>query len=170
MGKREMSRNGFPDCEREYNRREEEIEMAREERREAMSDTPRTDEVWGSMHGSGYQMMLLLAEKLERELAEAKKKYLLVCSQHGRLVDQVYEEDGETLKQDRLNAELAEATAIWKGNMQLFSDKAERAEARAAALEEALSQMLDDMGADGFCVCPAAKEQAIAAMGGRDDT
>ena len=50
------------------------------------------------------------------------------------------------------------------------SVRAEKAEARAAALEEALSQMLDDMGADGFCVCPAAKEQAIAAMGGRDDT
>jgi hypothetical protein len=33
-----------------------------------MSDSPRTDEVWGSMHSSGYQMMLL-AEKLERELA-----------------------------------------------------------------------------------------------------
>ncbi len=139
-----MSRNAFNDCEREYNRREEAIEMAREERREAMSDTPRTDEVWGSMHGSGYQMMLL-AQKLERELAEAKKKYLLVCAQHGRLVDQVYEEDGETLKHIS-------------------------AEARAAALEEALSQMLDDMGSDGFCVCPAAKEQAIAAMGGRDDT
>ena len=68
MGKREMSRNGFADCEREYNRREEAVEMAREERRETMSDTPRTDEVWGSMHGSGYQMMLL-AQKLERELA-----------------------------------------------------------------------------------------------------
>ena len=32
-----------------------------------MSDTPKTDEVWGSMHGSGYQMMLL-CQKLEREL------------------------------------------------------------------------------------------------------
>ena len=68
-----MKRTGFPDCEREYNRREEEIEMAREERREAMSDTPRTDEIWGSMHGSGYQMMLL-AQKLERELAEARRE------------------------------------------------------------------------------------------------
>ena len=38
-----------------------------------MSDTPRTDEVWASMHGSGYQMMLL-AQKLERELAEAKRE------------------------------------------------------------------------------------------------
>jgi ADP-dependent phosphofructokinase/glucokinase len=68
MGKWKMSRNGFPECEREYNARQEAVEMAREERREAMSDSPRTDEVWGSMHGSGYQMMLL-AQKLERELA-----------------------------------------------------------------------------------------------------
>ena len=36
--------------------------------------------------------------RLRKELAEAKKKYLQVCAQHGRLVDQVYEEDGETLK------------------------------------------------------------------------
>ena len=38
-----------------------------------MSDTPRTDEIWGSMHGSGYQMMLL-AQKLERELAALQKE------------------------------------------------------------------------------------------------
>ena len=37
-----------------------------------MSDTPRTDEVWKNMHGSGYQMMLL-CQKLERELADAKE-------------------------------------------------------------------------------------------------
>lgn len=160
-----MSRNGFNDCEREYNRREEAIEMAKEERMEAMSDSPRTDEVWRSMHGSGYQMMLL-AQKLERELAEGKNKYLQVCAQHGRLVDQVYEEDGETLKQVSLQAKL-EKEQLW-GKSQ--SVRAEQAEAHAAALEEALSQMLDDMGADGFCVCPAAKEQAIAAMGGRDGT
>ena len=73
-----------------------------------MSDSPRTDEVWGSMHSSGYQMMLL-AQKLERELAEAKKKYLQVCAQHGRLVDQVYEEDGETLK--HISAEARAAAA-----------------------------------------------------------
>jgi len=34
MGECEMSRNAFNDCEREYNRREEEIEMAKEERKE----------------------------------------------------------------------------------------------------------------------------------------
>ena len=38
-----------------------------------MSDTPKTDEVWGSMHGSDYQMMLLCV-KLESELAEAKRE------------------------------------------------------------------------------------------------
>jgi hypothetical protein len=42
--------------------------------------------------------MMLLAQKLERELAAVKEKYLQVCAQHGRLVDQVFEEDGETLK------------------------------------------------------------------------
>jgi hypothetical protein len=89
-----MSRNGFNDCEREYNARQEEIEMAKDQRSEAErvgssqpqcntqssdhpttadSDTPRTDEVWGSMHGSGYQMMRL-AQKLERELAEARRE------------------------------------------------------------------------------------------------
>jgi hypothetical protein len=30
-----MSRNGFAECEREYNRREEEIEMAKDQRAEA---------------------------------------------------------------------------------------------------------------------------------------
>ena len=69
-----MSRNGFNDCEREYNRKEEAVEMAREERRWSMSDTPKTDEIWGSMHGSGYQMMLL-AQKLERELAEIQNAF-----------------------------------------------------------------------------------------------
>jgi hypothetical protein len=72
-----------------------------------MSDSPMTDEVWRSMHGSGYQMMLL-AQKLERELAEGKNKYLQVCAQHGRLVDQVFEEDGETLKHIAAEAELAD--------------------------------------------------------------
>ena len=40
-----------------------------------MSDTPRTDAVWKNMHGSGYQMMLL-CQKLERELADAKEENL----------------------------------------------------------------------------------------------
>ena len=39
-----------------------------------MSDTPRTDEVWASMHGSGYQMMLL-CQKLEREVAELQNAF-----------------------------------------------------------------------------------------------
>jgi hypothetical protein len=45
----------------------------------------------------------------DAELSEAKKKYLLVCAQHGRLVDQVYEEDGETLK--HISAEARAAAA-----------------------------------------------------------
>ena len=40
-----------------------------------MSDTPRTDEVWGSTQGRGYQMMLL-SQKLERELAEVEEENL----------------------------------------------------------------------------------------------
>lgn len=36
--------------------------------------------------------------------------------------------------------------------------------AAAPDLFEALEQILDDMGADQFCCCPAAKEQALAAM------
>ena len=42
-----------------------------------MSDTPKTDEVWGNMHGSGYQMMLL-CQKLERKLAALQKE----CAHH----------------------------------------------------------------------------------------
>jgi hypothetical protein len=69
------------------------------------------------------------------------------------------------------DAELSDLRDDVKRHMQIATEaQGELAESRAAALEEALSQMLDDMGADGFCVCPAAKEQAIAAMGGRDDT
>lgn len=44
---------------------------------------------------------------LKAELTAAKEKYLQVCAQHGRLVDQVYEEDGETLKHVAAEAELA---------------------------------------------------------------
>lgn len=36
--------------------------------------------------------------------------------------------------------------------------------ASAPMLYEALEQLLDDMGDDGLCVCPAAKQQAIAAL------
>lgn len=36
--------------------------------------------------------------------------------------------------------------------------------AAAPAMAEALEQLLDDMGDDGLCVCPAAKQQAIAAL------
>lgn len=111
-----------------------------------MSDSPRTDEVWGSMHSSGYQMMLL-AQKLERELAakdaelsEAKKKYLLVCAQHGRLVDQVYEEDGETLKVDAWKH--LSVTAIAAEN-QSVAEYVKELESRAAAAYDLLRECLD---------------------------
>jgi len=35
---------------------------------------------------------------------------------------------------------------------------------RIESLEEAMEQILDDMGDDGLCVCQAAKDQAIEAM------
>ena len=38
VGECEMSRNGFPNCEREYNARQEAVEMAREERSRSMSE------------------------------------------------------------------------------------------------------------------------------------
>jgi hypothetical protein len=124
-----MSRNAFPECEREYNRREEEIEMAKDQR-------------------MGEQM-INTAELLKTEM---EKQIRLENALQAALAAQ---------EDQRLEAErIADSRSV----------RAEKAEARAAALEEALSQMLDDMGADGFCVCPAAKEQAIAAMGGRDDT
>jgi len=71
-----------------------------------MSDTPRTDAETNSHFNrngpvaiwSDECVLSSFARTLERELSEAKKKYLQVCDQHGRLVDQVYEEDGETLK------------------------------------------------------------------------
>ena len=76
-----------------------------------MSDTPKTDEVWGSMHGSGYQMMLL-CQKLERELAEAKRcpscknTFLqpFVCTTCG--AEKLYD---ETLRIAQQRAEQAEA-------------------------------------------------------------
>ena len=39
-------------------------------------------------------------------------------------------------------------------------------QAEIARLREALDQLLDDMGDDGLCVCPAAKDQARAALKG----
>lgn len=39
-----------------------------------MSDTPRTDEIWWSTQGRGYQTMLL-AQKLERKLAELQNAF-----------------------------------------------------------------------------------------------
>ena len=43
------------------------------------------------------------------------------------------------------------------------------AAARIEKLEKALDQLLDDMGKDGLCVCQAAKDQAIEALGETND-
>ena len=40
---------------------------------------------------------------------------------------------------------------------------------RIEMLENALDQLLDDMGEDGLCVCQAAKDQAIEALGKTND-
>ena len=44
-------------------------------------------------------------------LADEQERYRLLAAQHARLCDQVYEADGETLKQDTLQAALPAATA-----------------------------------------------------------
>ena len=148
-----MSRNGFPECEREYNRREEAVEMARESRTDrqeppglrykatvlwddkttvhegvykgtSMSDTPRTDEIWGSMHGSGYQMMLL-AQKLERELAALQKESGTAIRRTGREIAYREMAEVEADKWLRLCTEWSEA------NVKLIL-RAEQAEAELA--------------------------------------
>lgn len=40
---------------------------------------------------------------------------------------------------------------------------------RIEELKNALDQLLDDMGDDGLCVCQAAKDQAIEALGETND-
>lgn len=50
-------------------------------------------------------------ELLHAELATAKEKYRLLSAQHARLCDQVYEEDGETLKMVALQADARE---LWE--------------------------------------------------------
>ena len=95
-----------------------------------MSDTPTTDGQienwkWALEYPDDLDDVIEFARELERELAEAKKKYLQVCAQHGRLVDQVYEEDGETLKQGRLNAEL-EKEQLWGKSQSVRAEQAEK--------------------------------------------
>ena len=153
-----------------------------------MSDTPRTDEYEARLYGDRAALRVIdelkrqLAAKdaelstyrqwaeveiadlrddvkrLNAELCEAKKKYLLVCAQHGRLVDQVYEEDGETLKQDRLNAELAELQNAFEDEV----TAREQAESRAAAADDLLRECLD------WGLPKDLKERIDVAMGERD--
>lgn len=51
-----MSRNGFPNCEREYNARQEAVEMAREERKQS------------------FPLSAERIEQAEKELAEVKRE------------------------------------------------------------------------------------------------
>ena len=62
----------------------------------------------------------------------------------------------DALDEDVLNQHRRAGTDPWEANARLI--------AAAPSLYEALDQILDDMGSDQFCCCPAAKEQAIAAM------
>jgi len=109
------------------------------------------------------------------ELVEAKKKYLQVCAQHGRLVDQVYEDDGETLKQDSLQKDLAEANRLvsynatdslkWRTLYQNERDNHDATLTELVVCKYAIEQALDDMATD-YCVCPAAKDQLQRAIKG----
>ena len=74
-----------------------------------MSDTPRTDEIWGSMHGSGYQMMILLARKLERELAALQKECGTAIRRTGREIAYREMAEKEADKWLRLSTEWSEA-------------------------------------------------------------
>ena len=62
MGECEMSRNGFNDCEREYNRREEAIEMARKDQLDEQ----------GRLNAMGQER----EARLMAELAEVKRESL----------------------------------------------------------------------------------------------
>ncbi len=83
----------------------------------------------------------------QEEIERLKESLRLLQAQYCRTIDPLLEDDGETPKykaeNERLRGELAEATAIWKGNMQLFSDKAERAEASAVAAYDLLRECFD---------------------------
>tara|TARA_R110000822_G_scaffold117943_3_gene250495 strand:- start:655 stop:945 length:291 start_codon:yes stop_codon:yes gene_type:complete len=60
-----------------------------------------------------------------------------------------------------------ETDSGFSGYGMLKADAEELANAadRIEELENALDQLLDDMGEDGLCVCQAAKDQAIEALG-----
>jgi hypothetical protein len=161
MGECEMSRNGFPEFEREYNRREEAIEMAKDQREPAEDS---------HLSGQADRPEIPTLRSQQEVLAQSGSRAQFLLRQARLCIDpfenpDMAEEIDDYLKGDKHKRELAALQKAFEDAM----TAREQAEARAAALEEALSQMLDDMGADGFCVCPAAKEQAIAAMGGRDD-
>jgi hypothetical protein len=72
----------------------------------------------------------------------------------------------------RLQMALADAEALEIGTAERCDQlRAELVNALAAckAKDEALDQLLDDMGDDGHCVCPAAKQLAIEALAIKPD-
>lgn len=71
------------------------------------------------------------AERLQKLLDQERERYLLLSAQHARLCDQVYEEDGETLKieAERKARELSETVR------DLLRERAEKAEAECRRIE-----------------------------------
>ena len=51
-----------------------------------MSNTPRTDDLWGSMHGSAYRMMELSCT-IERELAALREQLAETKRENERILD-----------------------------------------------------------------------------------
>jgi chromosome segregation ATPase len=108
-----------------------------------------------------------IVERLNAELAEARRIDDITMTAFDTLEGKFKE---QVQRAEQAEARLRDSCLEGRGDQEFPPcARAIEAESRAAALEEALSQMLDDMGVDGLCVCPAAKEQAIAAMGGRDE-
>jgi hypothetical protein len=93
--------------------------------RKEMSDSPRTDEVWGGMRGSVYQLMLL-CQKLERELAESYHSY--------RLLDAGYETMRE--RAEKAEAQVAELKMLYQNE----ADNHNATMAENAALRELLGR------------------------------
>ena len=109
-----------------------------------MSDTPRTDEVWGSMHGSGYQMMLL-AQKLERELAELQNAFEDAVTAREQVEQERDKHFAASKAQNEditaLQTELAEAKSqAWNEKFQKECERHDATSHRARIAEEELEQ------------------------------
>ena len=110
--------------------------------------------------GAGEAIKQAILQACAEQLAEAKRKR-----------DKHFA--AKALKHD-IARHVEFATELWEQlkaqnrSLKLADAAFDALEARAAAMKEALSQILDDMGEDGYCVCPAAKIQAIAAIRGAE--